>query len=76
MTAPPSASASAAAAPPQASLSAPPQVPQVHPGWLAPPPAYALPAPGASVLPAVGAAAAQPPETKTIKVHGELYQKV
>lgn len=74
-------SASAAAAPLEASPTVPPQVPQgaqIHPGWLAPPPAYALPAPGSGVLPhpAVGAAVAKPPDTKTIKVNGELYQKV
>ena len=78
----PAASATPAAAPPpappQASPNVPLQVPQVHPGWLAPPPAYALPAPGSGVLPhpAVGAAASKPPDTKTIKLNGELYQKV
>ena len=77
----PAVSATPAAVPPQVSPDVPPQVPQgaqIHPGWLAPPPAYAVPAPGSGVLPhpAGGAAAAKPPDTKTIKVNGELYQKV
>ena len=69
----PAASATPVAAPPQIR-----QCSQIHPGWLAPPPAYALPAAGSGVLPypAVGAAVVKPPDTKTIKVNGELYQKI
>ena len=77
-TAPIVASSHAASATPVAATPQVPQVSQIHPGWLAPPPAYALPAPGSGVLahPAVGAAVVKPSDTKTIKVNGELYQKV
>ena len=53
--------------------------PQIHPGWFsAPPLPQALPIPtlGMTAQVPAGAAVVKPPDTKTIKINGDLYQKV